>query len=557
MERVELIEMEEKHTIAWDERARHIEAVLSSTSLKKLVVAGPGTGKTFLFKEALKGKKRALTLTFVNALVEDLSLELYGISEVKTLHGFARSMLKQITGKDVNIFPKLLKIIKEDDLILNNKTTDYDKIFNTRDDSNEHLEFYKERRQYYDYYGYSDIIFSATTYLEKHLDKVPVYDQVVVDEFQDFNKLEISLIDLLATTSPILLAGDDDQALYDFKSATAEYIRHLHSSERPEYESFNLPFCARCTRVVVNATNDLITEAQKRGLLKGRINKPYSYFDDPKKDKESDSFPQIEYKQLYAAQIPWFIEEKIGAMAKELRNKFNVLIISPTSLQSQTVAKALENKGLKNVEYRDKKDDTELNLLDGLKLLIKDDGCNLGWRCVSKYFLTTEEFASLLKESCSDYLRKFHKYVPTDKKNEIKKILRVLRGIRDDNNLSDEDIEIVLNKLEINPYKVMAERLKQDTDITEYSGNPAIRKIEVKATTIQSSKGLAADLVFITHFDDQYFIKNKNKSQITDQDVCNFLVALTRMKKKIYLVSSTQKQPEFLKWINKDKIRFL
>lgn len=549
--------MEEKYTLASNERTRHIDAVLSSTSLKKLVVAGPGTGKTFLFKKALEGKRKALTLTFVNALVEDLSLELYGVSEVKTLHGFARGILKQITSKDIDIFPKLLKIIKEDDLILNNKTTDYDKIFNTRDDNNEHLEFYKKRRQYYEYYGYSDIIFSATTYLEKHLDKVPTYDQVVVDEFQDFNKLEISLIDLLATTSPILLAGDDDQALYDFKSATAEYIRHLHSSERPEYESFNLPFCARCTKVVVNATNDLITEAQKRDLLKGRINKPYSYFDDPKKDKDSDSFPQIEYKQLYAAQIPWFIEEKIGEMAKELRSKFNILIISPTSLQSQTVAKALENKGLKNIEYKDKKDDVEVNLLDGLKLLIKNDNCNLGWRCVSKYFLTTGEFASLLKESCSDYSRKFHKYVPTDKKNEIKKILKVLRGIRDDNNLSDEDIEIVLNKFEINPYKVMAEKLKQDIDISEYSGNPAIRKIEVKATTIQSSKGLAADLVFITHFDDQYFIKNKDKAKITDQDVCNFLVALTRMKKKIYLVSSTQKQPEFLKWINKEKIKFL
>jgi hypothetical protein len=42
--------------------------------------------------------------------------------------------------------------------------------------------------------------------------KVPSYNQVLVDEFQDFNQLEVSLIDLLAGKSPILLAGDDDQA---------------------------------------------------------------------------------------------------------------------------------------------------------------------------------------------------------------------------------------------------------------------------------------------------------------------------------------------------------
>ena len=35
-------------------------------------------------------------------------------------------------------------------------------------------------------------------YYEQHPEKVPSYTQVVVDEFQDFNALEVSLIDLLA-----------------------------------------------------------------------------------------------------------------------------------------------------------------------------------------------------------------------------------------------------------------------------------------------------------------------------------------------------------------------
>ena len=33
-------------------------------------------------------------------------------------------------------------------------------------------------------------------------DKVPKYEQVVVDEFQDFNKLEVALIDLLSDKNP-------------------------------------------------------------------------------------------------------------------------------------------------------------------------------------------------------------------------------------------------------------------------------------------------------------------------------------------------------------------
>jgi hypothetical protein len=67
----------ERYEIASFERQRHVDTILSSRAYKKLVVAGPGTGKTNLFKTILNGKNNTLTLTFVNALVADLSLELY------------------------------------------------------------------------------------------------------------------------------------------------------------------------------------------------------------------------------------------------------------------------------------------------------------------------------------------------------------------------------------------------------------------------------------------------------------------------------------------------
>lgn len=90
---------ENKYEAARLEREKHVDAILSSKSKKKLVVAGPGTGKTYLFERILEGKKESLTLTFVNALVEDLSLKLYGLSDVRTLHGFALKILKKAEEK--------------------------------------------------------------------------------------------------------------------------------------------------------------------------------------------------------------------------------------------------------------------------------------------------------------------------------------------------------------------------------------------------------------------------------------------------------------------------
>jgi superfamily I DNA/RNA helicase len=88
------------------------------------------------------------------------------------------------------------------------------------------------------------------------------------------------------------------------------------------------------------------------------------------------------------------------------------------------------------------------------------------------------------------------------------------------------------------------------------SGNPGLRNIPIKVTTIQSSKGLSADVVFIANFDDRYFLRDG--STITDQDICNFLVALTRTKKKAFLISTVDKKnPSLLRLISEKRIQFI
>jgi len=550
---------EDKYIKAQTERQKYVDAVLNSQAIKKIVVAGPGTGKTFLFSEVLKDKNKTLTLTFVNALVEDLSLELCGLSEVKTLHSFARGSLGTAT-KDVKVFPKLSEVIKDDAKILLNKEIDFDSIFHNRDDDNEHIEFYKKRKDYYDnHYGYSDIIFAIVKYFESQKRKIPDYQQILVDEFQDFNKLEVSLIDLLAEKSPVLLAGDDDQALYAFKSASPEHIRQRHSNENTDYASFSLPYCSRCTQVIVEATNDIISEASKRGLLKNRSNKDYYYFEDEKKDKISEKNPKLIYKQLFATQIPWFLEQQINDIAKDEKGIFSVLIISPTKVQSCSIATALKNKGFKNIEFADKRDSKEATLLDGLKILLDDNKSNLGWRIALKFILKESEFKKFLEETNKDEPKKVCEIIDKKHKKEIDEILKVLRAVKSNKTVDEDALDKILKKIEIKPYE-MAKDFLRDEIISDSQRiyNPGLRKIPIKATTVQSSKGLSADYVFITHFDDQYFIKSKNKQEISDQDTCNFLVALTRAKKKVFLISSnTKKEPTFLGWINNNRLEKL
>lgn len=548
---------EDKYCAIEEESKKHTDAIVKSTSRKKIVVAGPGTGKTYLFKKIIEGKNNTLTLTFVNALVEDLSLELYGISDVKTLHSFARSTLGSNIGA-VKIFLNLSKVIKEDAKILLGKDIDFDFLFHNRDDENENIEFYKRRKNYYDkHYGYSDIIFALVKYFEDKKDKVPTYDQILVDEFQDFNKLEISLIDLLAEKSPVLLVGDDDQALYeDLKSASAKYIRDRFSDNCPDYESFTLPHCRRCTSVIVNAVNDIITSAIKNNFLKERADKKYEYFQDKNKDIESNENQKIIYSQQFARKIPWFIEQQIGKIAEEIKGKFSVLIISPTKTQIRLIVDALRGKGFINIESTEKKDEKGLPMLDGLKILLDDENSNLGWRIVSRSVLSDTDFESVLKESNKDNAKCFAELISSKQKKEISDILKILRSIKNDKKVKEEKLDEVLRKVGFGPFDIARNYLKDEINSNSMRiGNPGLRKIPIKATTIQSSKGLAADYVFITYFDDKYFIKNKDKKNIEDKEICNFLVALTRARRKVFLISSDdKKEPTFLKWIKNDRI---
>lgn len=546
---------QDKYQKAIHERQKHVDAILASTSKKKIVVAGPGTGKTHLFKRILEGKSNTLTLSFINSLVEDLALELCGLSDVKTLHGFARSALGG-AAKSVKVFPKLSEVIKEDASILLGKEINFDRLFHTRDDENEHIRFYKRRKDYYDHYGYADIVFAIVKHFESKKEKIPTYEQVVVDEFQDFNKLEVSLIELLAERSPILLAGDDDQALYDFKDASPEHIRLRHGSKDSGYAPFTLPYCSRCTRVIVEAANDVINNAVKNGHLKGRLNKPYQYFEDKRKEWESDQNPKLIHGKLFAAQIPWFIQKQLGEIAKQVRGHFSVLIISPTKIQSRDIVNALKEKGLAGVESVETRGGNEPTLLDGLKILLGDGDCNLGWRIASKYFLKKEDFGSLIKQSNSDGAKGVSEIIDSDAKREIVSAIRILKAVRDGKPIDETELDKTFAMVGIAPREIAKNVLRDEiTSTAQRVGNPSIRKIRVKATTIQSSKGLAAEYVFITHFDDQYFIKNKDKKRISDQDICNFLVALTRAKRKVFLISTGGKhEPTFVKWIDAGRI---
>ena len=258
------------------DRKKCSDLILNSPAKKKIIVAGAGTGKTFTFQELLRGKNgNALALTFINNLADDLENELEGLAKSQTFHGYCIKLLRRAPFGGINagfhIFPKLPMIIKSDEQILFGRESNFDEAFQCLIEDDGYIDFYIGRANFYNAVGFNDSVYRMLQYFKSGSGEPPRYEQVVIDEFQDFNRLEVAFLEEMEKVNPILIVGDDDQAIYDRKNASPDFIRE--KAKDPDYGRFELPYCSRCTEVIVDAVDDVITHAKANGNLTDRVDK--------------------------------------------------------------------------------------------------------------------------------------------------------------------------------------------------------------------------------------------------------------------------------------------
>lgn len=107
--------------------------------------------------------------------------------------------------------------------------------------------------------GFADLILHARKALEEN-GSLNNRNFFIADEYQDFNAAEEQLImQLSRNCSGLLVAGDDDQVLYErLKSGNATLIRNLYKSAT--YANAMLPFCSRCSFHISKSAAHLVRQ---------------------------------------------------------------------------------------------------------------------------------------------------------------------------------------------------------------------------------------------------------------------------------------------------------
>ena len=92
------------------------------------------------------------------------------------------------------------------------------------------------------------------------------YTHVLVDEFQDINPLDLSLVKAIAGRSraTLTIVGDDDQAIFEWRGATPEYILQPEAYLDSQFDTYTLSVNYRSPRNVVELSQRLISHNTRR-----------------------------------------------------------------------------------------------------------------------------------------------------------------------------------------------------------------------------------------------------------------------------------------------------
>lgn len=275
-------------------------AIATHDGARMLIVAGPGTGKSYLFLRRIEHwlpRHSDLSIgvsTFVRKLVKDLESEVAteiapadrSRVTVSTLHALARGILERGRGTEKEKFQPHIKIIPPGwtQMVWADVLEFHDE-FKTGHSLSAFLKQFHEDafspaggwpslratfnrlRLLYNAVGFADMIVLARAAIEENPGLVQ-QDLWIIDEFQDFNRAEEHLIRAMTSSAKgILIAGDDDQALYQtLKASHPEIICSYYADQG--FAKAMLPYCSRCSYFVCKAASAFIDRHREDGSIR-------------------------------------------------------------------------------------------------------------------------------------------------------------------------------------------------------------------------------------------------------------------------------------------------
>lgn len=170
---------------------------------------------------------------------------------------------------------------------------------------------------------------------------VPEFEHVLVDEYQDLNRAEQELVELLARAGTLTVVGDDCQSVYSFRHANPEGIRNFPANHPGTIQQTILE-CRRCPPNVVSMSNALIAQEPLR-------TREIPLAPNPHRADATVYVVQHQTPEQEVVAIADFVEQHLAAHP-DLRHG-QVLVLAPRRFIGNAIRDELIGRGLNSMSY--------------------------------------------------------------------------------------------------------------------------------------------------------------------------------------------------------------
>ena len=594
-----------------------------------LVLAGPGTGKTFCLIERVKflldtgfEAENIIFLTLTNAVVEDMIQKLEEESRRLKKKEIARVRVSTVHGLSIQILREFFKSVGlrsnftflddfDEELILEDMSEDLnvskeealgfielkDRVICSKkftrkelEESTRYFKKYDKLIKFYNALTFSDAVFKITKLLsenegvrERWKGK---YKYILVDEYQDLNKIEQDFINLVTENGRgLLVVGDPDQSIYSFRHAYPEGIDNF-KKPYPNAITKYLSVSHRCrNKFLIEAFNYFIKHnKQNKHRRSLKISKRISNILNSKiKIFEAPSVVHRGGKE-FNKEVDWVIEQIREIVKKKpwqefgaCRRKYRIYILAVRRKILIPFLDRLKDEKINQPEILERRGGTRAPkkkfrlLLSFIDLLI-DSRNNLALRRVmkdtrinAKSIKRIRNMAETKQVSLRDALREYLKIThgkSTSKDTAEKEFDALNNSLGDLERFSEKEtgarktLEYIcdtLAEVKEKEKNYLLQQVEKDVSLRQLKNEVLLAikaineetkrdslesdssKFEIKLATLHSSKGLNSDIVFIVGAEEKFIPNGWTGQQGFYEKLRLFYVGMTRVREQLFI----------------------
>ncbi|MBE5822157.1 MAG: DNA helicase PcrA [Clostridiales bacterium] len=599
---------------------RQKEAVLE-TEGPVLVIAGAGSGKTrvlthriaYLIEEKCVRPWNILAITFTNKAANEMKERTYNVVGdmandiwIGTFHSICVRILRKYIDRlgytsNFNIFDttdcktiikECIKELNIDDRQFTEKSL-LSNISNLKNDMVDEEQFetiagsdfrqakiaqvyklYQKKLKQNNGIDFDDIILLTIKLLLENVDALTFYQQkfqyILVDEYQDTNKSQFTLINLLAGMyGNVFVVGDNDQSIYAFRGADITNILNFEK-DYPGAKIIKLEQNYRSTQPILDVANEVIKNNESK-IVKELWTE--------NKEGEKPIYNNLNNEYDEAQYIAKCIDDKV--MQGKEYNDFTILY--RTNAQSRAIEdifmrERVPYKVIGGQKFYDRKEIKDiiayLRLIENnkdavsLKRVINEPKRGIGqvtlnnienianieektlFEIISKAdeyslksFATLKDFAQMI----TDFAEEKDKISIEELTNRVLDVTGYIRMLENEKTVEAQGR--IENLKEFLTVIIEFESENADNTLSDFLENLAlITDLDnlnegdnyVTMMTMHNAKGLEFDTVFVTGMEEGLFpsYRSLGEENGVEEERRLCYVAMTRAKKELYLLSA-------------------